>query len=193
MFGEQQAEALKALVSELIKVGIVTSTDDRAATARVQFEDRDGVVSYNLKVLVKNTRDNKDYWMPDINEQVLCLFLPTGVEQGFILGSYYGRQTTPPTDTKDKRRVTFADDTTVEYDREAHQLLANLGASQIVMNRDKIRLESNGSSIEISASGHRIVGPVEQTGGDMTSDGISAQFHTHGGVVAGNDSTSTPQ
>lgn len=35
-------------------------------------------------------------------------------------------------------------------------------------------------------------GPVTQTGGDMTSDGISAQHHTHGGVQAGGSNTAEP-
>jgi phage baseplate assembly protein gpV len=38
-----------------------------------------------------------------------------------------------------------------------------------------------------------ILGPVTQTGGDMTSDGISAQHHRHGGVRKGIDKTAKPE
>ena len=43
------------------------------------------------------------------------------------------------------------------------------------------------------ASAHIIEGPVTQTGGDMTSDGISAQQHTHNGITPGPASTGGPQ
>ncbi|QEW06356.1 phage baseplate assembly protein V [Nitrincola iocasae] len=36
-------------------------------------------------------------------------------------------------------------------------------------------------------------GPVTQTGGDMTSDGISAQNHTHGGITPGPANTGEPE
>ncbi len=43
------------------------------------------------------------------------------------------------------------------------------------------------------ASAHIVEGPVTQTGGDMTSDGISAQQHTHHGIIPGPASTGVPQ
>lgn len=49
-----------------------------------------------------------------------------------------------------------------------------------------IKLQVGGSTFELTpetiaqmASANKIKGPVEQTGGDMTSDGISAQKHVH--------------
>jgi hypothetical protein len=49
-----------------------------------------------------------------------------------------------------------------------------------------IKLQVGGSVLELTAeaiaqiaSQHTIKGPVTQTGGDMTSDGISAQEHSH--------------
>lgn len=119
---EEQINALTALLADLIRVGVVTSTDDSAGSARVQFRDRTGVVSYDLQVVVRNSRVNHDYWMPDINEQVLCLFLPSGVETGYILGSFYSDVTTPPASTKDKRRVEFGDGAYAEYDRATKTL-----------------------------------------------------------------------
>ena len=66
--------AVMNVVSNLFRVGTVDVINESACTARVVFEDRDNMQSYDLRVIVKNTLKNKDYWMPDIGEQVLCLF-----------------------------------------------------------------------------------------------------------------------
>jgi phage baseplate assembly protein gpV len=47
--------------------------------------------------------------------------------------------------------------------------------------------------LTIKAEKIRLIGPVEQTGGDMTSDGISAQHHKHGGIVSGPAKTDEPE
>lgn len=47
--------------------------------------------------------------------------------------------------------------------------------------------------VTLKATKINLIGPVEQTGGDMTSDGISAQHHTHGGVRPGTANTEQPE
>lgn len=82
---------------EGVRVGIVSSVDIKMCTARVIFPDRDEDVSYNYPVLVRNTMVSKDYWLPEVNEQVVCLCLANGAETGFIVGSFYSeRDKTPP-------------------------------------------------------------------------------------------------
>lgn len=56
----------------------------------------------------------------------------------------------------------------------------------VIQAGKSIKLQVGGSTIELTpdtiaqiASANSIKGPVEQTGGDFTSDGISAQKHTH--------------
>ncbi|EAT8906211.1 hypothetical protein GVK47_00495 [Salmonella enterica subsp. houtenae serovar 43:z4,z32:-] len=80
---------LDTLIRQLIRVGVVFDIDEKGVTARVTFDDQDDVTSASLQVIVKNTDENADYWMPDVGEQILCLFLPVGPQQGFILGSFY--------------------------------------------------------------------------------------------------------
>jgi phage baseplate assembly protein V len=156
---------LMALLSDLIRVGVVSSTNDEKLTARVTFADRDDVVSYDLPVLVKNSGENKDYWVPEVAEQVLCLFLPIGVEQGFILGSFYSDDVPPPATTKEKRRTVFKDGTSVEYDREAHTLTVDVppdggkvivnAHTSVVVNSPKIDLGES-SSLEPSVLGDKL-------------------------------------
>ena len=60
--------------------------------------------------------------MPDIGEDVLCVFLLGGIEDGFVLGSFYAPEVARPTANKDERKVKFKDDTTVTYNRATHEL-----------------------------------------------------------------------
>lgn len=165
MFADEQVQNLTAIVDQLIRVGKVTSTNDTNLTARVEFKDRSGIVSHNLRVLQKNTRDNKDYWMPDLDEQVLCLFLPNGIEQGYILGSPYSDVTKADVATKEKRRVKFKDGTSVEYDRSTHTLTVDVppdggnvvinAHTQVVVNSPEIDLGES-SSLEPSVLGDKL-------------------------------------
>ena len=90
---------LETLLRQIIRVGVVSDIDDGDVTARVTFDDQDNVTSAKLSVIVKNTDKNADYWMPDIGEQVLCIFHPAGPQQGFILGSFYDETQKPPSNT----------------------------------------------------------------------------------------------
>lgn len=119
-------EAVQERLNALIKIGEVTSVDCAAMMCRVTFDDDDGITSYDLPVLQPNTLRNKDYACPDIGEDVLCVFLPSGVEEGFVIGSFYAGDVTPPESDGNKRTVIFADGTRLSYDRAAHKLMADV-------------------------------------------------------------------
>lgn len=159
---------MDAILKNLIRVGRVSSLGK--ATARVVFPDRQNMVSYDLQVIVRKSQNDKDYWMPDIGEQVVCLFLPSGNAQGFILGSFYSDVDQPPVDNPNKRHVTFADGTVIEYDRSTHTLTVNAQGP-----------------VNIVAAGN-----VNVTG-DVVADGISLKSHVHGGVDPGGGTTGQPE
>lgn len=119
---DRRTNRLGHLVDQLIRVGVVSSIDADAETARVVFDDQDEVVSYDLRVVVRSALSNKDYWVPDVDEQVLCFFLPTGVETGFIVGSFYSSEEARPVSSPDIRAVQFNDGTLVQYDRASSHL-----------------------------------------------------------------------
>lgn len=134
---ERQLQELNSRLSNLIRIGTVTSVKPEQQTARVVFDDRDETESYDLFVLVKNSKENKDDHMPDIDEEVLCLFLPIGIETGFIIGAYYNKDNAPPSNTVDKRVTQYKDGTTVSYDREQHNLdisIPESGSLSITVN-----------------------------------------------------------
>ena len=119
---DDSQEKLKSIV----RVGEVTSIDTANCTCRVTFDDEDGMTSFDLPVIQRNTLKNSDYQLPDIGEDVLCIFLASGTEEGFVLGSWYAGEVTPPENSKDKRTILFADGTRLSYDRAAHKLTADV-------------------------------------------------------------------
>jgi len=156
------------VLKNLIRIGRVSAVNPEKATARVVFEAQ-GVVSYELPVLQWQTLKNKDYCLPDVGEYVVCIFLPTGNAEGFILGAIYSEENEPPANSSDKRVITFSDGTTIEYDRSTHTLSINAVGP-----------------VNIVASGN-----VNVTG-DVIADGISLKNHVHPENDAGT-TTGTPQ
>lgn len=115
---------LAAMLHSLLAIGRVSSVDDAAGTCRVVLLDADNMESYDLRVLQAKTHKDKQYIMPDVGEMVLCTFLPSGNEQGFVLGAYYSATDPVPVETRDKWHVRFKDGATIEYDRKEHVLSA---------------------------------------------------------------------
>lgn len=63
------------------RIGKVHSVNEKQGTARVKYEQLDGMISAELKVLCQGGN-----WMPEINDYVLCICLPDGDGDGFIIG-----------------------------------------------------------------------------------------------------------
>ena len=120
---------------DLIKIGEVSSVDPEKCTASVVFDDEDSLVSYDLQILQRNTYENQDYQMVHPGEDVVCLFLGPGQEDGFIIGSLYAGEIKPPEASLDRRTVVFSDDTRVCYDRQEHKLTVTIEGTEIVFNR----------------------------------------------------------
>lgn len=139
-------------LTRLIRIGKVSSVDCAKGTARVAFNDYDKMVSFDLPVLQTNTYRNKDYSMPDIGENVLCLFLPNGTVEGFIIGSFYSDAVTPPESSGNYRSVKFADGTFVRYDRDKHELTAEIGATKITANQKDVLVNTQNSVIVTAAN-----------------------------------------
>lgn len=114
-------------MNELARVGFVVSRQPEKHRVRVEFRDTvtAKLVSGWLPVLVPRASADMAFDLPDVGDQVLCLFLGNGLEEGFVLGSMYGAQT-PPVSSGDKFHRTFSDGTTLEYDRAAHKLRASV-------------------------------------------------------------------
>ncbi|MDR5611184.1 MULTISPECIES: phage baseplate assembly protein V [unclassified Arsenophonus] len=101
--------------------GTVSAVDEKTVRVRVRLPELDNLRTAWLEVLQRNTQNNKDYWLPDIGEQVKLLLDPYG-DDGVVLGAVYSQVDRPAIASRDKRRVDFADGTFVEYDRKTHTM-----------------------------------------------------------------------
>lgn len=157
------------ILQRCIRVGVVSQIDINNHTVRVDFEE-DGATSYDLPVLALNTRLNKDYNLPDIGEDVLCLFLPGGQENGFVIGSFFAGEVTPPITNSNVRMVKFSDDTKVKYNRESHDLDIEIEGTHIHADREKVNVTTvqevniNTINANITTSGNITM----QSGGDTS-------------------------
>lgn len=146
---------LEARLTQMVRVCTVVSVQDALGTVRVKLPDAGNMVSQPLPVLVRTVQDNKDYYLPDVGEQVLCVFLAVGLEQGFVLGSFYQEEDKPPVTSRNIRHIAFKDGSFMEYDRAAHLLTVSVQGGMNIKASEQIRLAAPQLVFEgnISASG----------------------------------------
>lgn len=189
------------LLNQLIRVGKVSSIDAAKCTARVTFEDNDDLVSDDLPIITRNTLFNKDYWMPDINEQVLCLFLPIGVSQGFVLGSFYSAADLPIENSGDVTSIQFKDGSKISFDRSTGILSVEI-KNQINIKSPKINFTTSEFTVDspksiftglvtaknVQTTGNVVAaGDVSDSGGSLSA--VRTAFNSHGGHYSPANST----
>lgn len=152
-------------LTEYIFVGLVSSIDPEHGTAVVTRPDRDGRTTAPLSVLQRGAKDTKDFWMPAIDDQVLCVLLPDssgkGPSMGWIVGASYSGVDGVP---------------------------AGAGGTTRVLDHPGDLTMRIGGTLKIEAGTLDIKG-----GGDVVASGISLTSHVHGGVMSGGSTTSGPQ
>ena len=95
-------------VKKTVRVGIVSSINPEEGTAKVVWPDEDDKVSADLIVSQAfNSTGHKSYRMPDVNEQILCVFPPNSPNAGFIIGALPSEDTPPLYNTADKCGIKF--------------------------------------------------------------------------------------
>ncbi|MDR2503765.1 MAG: phage baseplate assembly protein V, partial [Deltaproteobacteria bacterium] len=178
----ENLELVRDLLAQIVRVGFVSARDPAKCRVRALFEDTTGgeTVSGWLPVLLPRARDDAAFDLPDIGDQVLCLFLPIGRESGFVLGCMYGADA-PPVSSGDKWHRKFKDGTWLEYDRAAHKLGASV-RGDVEVEADKSITAKAGDSVKIEA-GKDI---TAQAGGSITAQATLDAF-----VQAGKDITAT--
>lgn len=118
--------SLEDKVNELIRHGIVVKRDEKNMRVCVNFSDTvtKPLITNWLPVLLPRASGDCYYDLPDIGDKVLCLFLPNGIDTGFVLGSFYGENKSPITNG-DIYFHKFKDGTYLEYNRKEHKLIAS--------------------------------------------------------------------
>lgn len=204
-------------LGKLIQPGTVVEADYKLARVRVAVGKN---VSDWLPWLTGRAGEDKTWHPPEIGEQVLMVSPSGNSESGFILpGGIYKNDYPANGDTAEVSRTTFKDGAIYEYDRENHARLISLpegkstvkvgeksvseitetkithklgDSAKVEIEETAVRLTVGGMGIEITAAGISITGPVTQTGGNMTSDGIGLQTHKHTGVTIGVQTSAGP-
>ena len=139
-------------IKRLIRVGTVSSVNAAAGTVRVAFAAQDDMVTYELPVITRGSKNNKDYWLPDVDEQVLCLFLPNtsgrGVCDGYVLGTFYSSVDAPVENSGDVHAVKYGDGTIIKHDRSTGKLTINATGDIDIIAGGKITI--NGQTIYLN-------------------------------------------
>lgn len=155
----------KNALENILFYGVVSSQNPGNGTVRVTREDKSDKVTAELMVLQRGTKSSKDFWLPAVGDQVLCLQTPNfsgkGTGDGFVLGAFYSAVDTVPN---------------------------GASASTRVLTHPGDMIMQIGGTLRITAGTLDISG-----GGDVKASGISLNSHTHGGVMSGGSSTSGPQ
>ena len=129
-------------VLAILKIGEVTDIDPAKCKIRATFDDESGKTSYWLPVLQRKTLHDKDFWLPDVGEDVLCLFFNEAEEAGFAVGSFYAGDVDVPGQSVDIRTVKFKDGSEFSYNRNSHELKGVIGSTNFTLNRQNIAISA---------------------------------------------------
>lgn len=124
--------------NRLIMIGTVSSINATTASARVVFEDRDNMVSGELPILFTRAHGMRIYAMPKPGEQVTCVFLANGLEEGFIVGAYYDEEHPPPVTDESIKVIEFENGDYIKY-QDGHMEI-NCEIVKIISN---VEIEGN--------------------------------------------------
>lgn len=128
-----------------LRFGNITEIDVAKMYARVTFMD-DGIVSAPLQILTMGAKENKFFHIFDINEQVACMMDDESVE-GVILGAIFNNKTNPDGGNKDKVRVKFSDNSTIEYDRATHEYNIDIKGKINIKSDSEVNIETETANV----------------------------------------------
>ena len=130
-------DPILSALADMIFIGNVSSTIPEEGKAVVTRLDREGVVTAPLSVLNRGAASAKDYWMPAIDDQVLCIMLPNragrGFSDGFIIGTFFSQADPIPGGSGDgnKRVLDVPGDMTLNV---GGTLAINSSSGDVVVN-----------------------------------------------------------
>lgn len=178
-----------------LQTGTVSAVDADGVKARVRLPECDNMRTNWLDVLQRNTQNNKDYWLPDVGEQVKVLLDENG-EDGVILGAVYSDVDKPPFSDKNVRGTTFSDGAEFSYNRTSHTLTIRGGIEHMVIECSAdVTVKTQKATIdapETEITGNLLVGgKLTYEGGMAGSGGEGAAATIQGNVEINGNAHST--
>lgn len=101
-----------------VRIGHVSSVNENNCTVRVIFPDASNLVSGPLQMVMPFTQKNHAFFLPDIGEQVYCLLMGNGIEQGICLGAVYSKNHQVICKNKDRYYCEFEGGAHILVDRK---------------------------------------------------------------------------
>ncbi len=163
--------------ANIIRPGTITAAD--YATARVQVQLGQNVTTW-LPWVAGRAGGNRTWNPPEVGEQVLVLSPGGDYACGFVIPGIFQSSFPANGNSANLWREDFSDGASIQYDRSAHVLTANIPGG------GGIHLTVGGCTMQLSSTG------LTLTGGDIVADGISLKQHTHPGVQTGSGNTGQP-
>ncbi len=121
-------------------------------------------------------------WRPLRAGTQVVLACPSGdLQQAQVVGMLYTDALTPDACDAHLDSITFNDGTQITYDSKQHALSV-LCQKALHLQADTLHLQAKAITID---------GPITHRGGDINSEGISVQTHTHQDALGGQ--TGKPQ
>ena len=154
-------------IHNLIIIGTIDTISEGGTSARVRVGD----ILTKFLPLPAFYSQNLTGWFPAHEQAQVILNCPSGnVDAAVIIGWLWPRQEGPYRNDRHIDGIRFNDGTTVEYNSQSGKLLIDA--------KGDVEIKAAGT-LSLTAELIEISGPVTQTGGDITSDGVSVQEHTH--------------
>ena len=165
----------------MIRFGTVSIVNNEKGKVKVTFQDL-GTQSEELIVYQGRTTGTKEYQMPVVGENGLCLIVDNG-NTGYYLGSGFSLANPVPEGAAEGKDIkVYSDGTRIEYDEKTSRLYIDC--------KKKIEI----TCPEIFINGKvKVKGDIEVIEGDIKADGISLKKHLTTGVSSGKDVSGPPQ
>ncbi len=121
-------------MEKTVRHGVVSNVDAQKHQVRVTFSDSDAVVSAWLPVATPLASRDNLYCLPDVDEEVICIFESNDSEQGdgFCVGSFYNDKNKCKANDVNKKRVDFEGGSFIEFDRKTGNLEINCTGDVII-------------------------------------------------------------
>jgi phage baseplate assembly protein V len=195
MFNFEQADLPRQLAN-LIVLGLIHDVDHENQKVKVVVGDN----FTNWLPWPADVGANYTRWRPlQVGTQVAMASTDGDFNNGVIVQTLYTENLPAPSSNPKLDLIQFNDGTTISYNSDNKTLLIDSvgiisinATGNISVSSDADMTIKAAGQLTLEASQIDIKGPVTQTRGDMTSDGISAQSHDHGGVKAGGDKSGGP-
>ena len=123
---QENLKVVKQILERIIAVGEVAEVNPQTHRVKVKLKGRQGVITDFLPALVPMSYKDKVYSLPKVGDTMLCVFLPYGIEDGFVLGNFYTLSDNKPANDENLHIVEFEDGTRIEYDKATHKLNVNI-------------------------------------------------------------------